>query len=343
MHSVLVVDDDETLREVLREWVDGAGFRAREADSSESALLAMSRETPDITICDANMSGRNGVWLASQIRRLYPQTAIIMATAQRDVETAVASLRNDVVDYLLKPFDRARVAEALCLARDWHCASTSLDNLQHALHDRMRSRRASLAAALAEAQDTHLEAVDSLIAMLQLHERDGRGHAVRVARLTVAMGEELGFDDDALAVLEQGALLHDIGKLDVPQSILLKPAPLDDSEWRVMRTHPQVGFDLLRNQPRFASAAQIVLTHHEAFDGSGYPRGLRGGAIPLGARLIAVADAYDSMTQPHTQRPPMPPAMAIQEIERCRGGQFDPDCAEALGPVLAHTVAEQVA
>jgi putative two-component system response regulator len=164
-----------------------------------------------------------------------------------------------------------------------------------------------------------------------------------VARLTVAMGEELGFDDDELAVLEQGALLHDIGKLDVPQSILLKPAPLDDSEWRVMRTHPQVGFDLLRNQPRFASAAQIVLTHHEAFDGSGYPRGLRGGAIPLGARLIAVADAYDSMTQPHTQRPPMPPAMAIQEIERCRGGQFDPDCAEALGPVLAHTVAEQVA
>ncbi|HTM05205.1 MAG TPA: HD domain-containing phosphohydrolase [Vicinamibacterales bacterium] len=344
MHSVLVVDDDDALRRVVRDWVDAAdGFRGREADSSEDALVAMRREPADIALCEANMGGWNGVWLATQIRRMYPQTAIIMVASQRDVDTAIAGLQNDVVDYLLKPFDRTGLQEALLLARDWHCASAGVDDLQQALHDRMRSRRASLAAALSEAQETQLGAMESLISMLQLHERDGRGHALRVARLAVAIGEELGLTDDEIEVLERGALLHDIGKLDMPRSILAKPAPLDDHEWQVMRRHPQVGYDLLKNQQRFADAAQIVLSHHEAFDGSGYPRQLQGEDIPLGARVLTVADAYDSMTQPHTQRPPMPPALAVQEIERCSGRQFDPDCAQALGPVLAHAVEEHAA
>jgi len=177
-----------------------------------------------------------------------------------------------------------------------------------------------------------------LITMLQFHERDGRGHAVRVARLAIAIGEELGLDDDALDVLEHGALLHDIGKLTMPAAILSKPAPLDDAEWQIMRTHPQAGYDLLKSQPRFAGAAEMVLSHHEAWDGSGYPRQLLGDDIPLGARILAVADAYDSMTQPHTQRPAMSPLLAMQEIERCRGHQFDPRCAESLGPVLVHAV-----
>ena len=343
MHSVLVIDDDESLRTLLRRWVDSSGFRAREADSAEAALFAMEREVADIALCDVRMDGRDGVWLASEIRRQYPRTAIIMATGQNDLDTVVASLRNDVVDYLLKPFDRPRLAEALTLARDWHCASAGIDSLQHRLQDRIRTRRASIAAELSESQSTHLGAVDTLITMLQLHERDSRGHAVRVARLAVAMGEELGLDDDALDVLERGALLHDIGKLDMPSAILTKPAPLDDAEWEVMRTHPQVGYDLLKNQSRFADAAEIVLSHHESWDGSGYPRQLHGDEIPLAARVLSVADAYDSMTQPHTQRPAMSPALAVQEIERCRGSQFDPHCAEALGPVLVHAVEEHVA
>jgi len=343
MYSVLVIDDEESLRTLVRRWVDSAGFRAREADSAEEALFAMEREVADIALCDVKMGGRDGIWLASQIRRLYPHTAIIMATGQTDLDTAVASLHNDVVDYLLKPFDRRRLSEALTLARDWHAASTGIDKLQHQLQDRLRTRRASIASELSESQATEHGAVDTLITMLHLHERDSRGHAVRVARLAVAMGEELGLDDRTLDVLERGALLHDIGKLDMPSSILSKPAPLDDDEWQVMRTHPQVGYDLLKTQSRFADAAEIVLSHHEAWDGSGYPRQLERDEIPLAARVLAVADAYDSMTQPHTQRPAMPPALAVQEIERCRGRQFDPACAEALGPVLVHAVEEHVA
>jgi response regulator RpfG family c-di-GMP phosphodiesterase len=342
LYSVLIVDDHESLRGLVRTWVDSLGFRAREAGSAEEALSAMDREPSPVMVCDIAMPGRDGIWLAARVRDLFPSTAIVMATGGHDVELAVESLRNDVVDYLLKPFDRVRLAEALCLARDWHAAAAGLEDLQHALQDRLRQRRAAVAAALAAVQVTTQGALEGLIAMLQLHERDGRGHATRVARLAAALGDELGLDDDTIEQLEQGALLHDVGKLEMPAAILRKPAPLDEREWRVMRTHPQAGYDLVCGQERFVGAAEIVLSHHEAYDGSGYPRGLEGRDIPFGARILAVADAYDSMTQPHIQRPPMPPRLAIEEIERCSGSQFDPDCVRALGPVLSHAGDEVV-
>ena len=342
--SVLIVDADDTLREQIRTWVEGLGYRARQAATVARAIQSLDDQVSDIAICDVNLPGPlNGVWLASRIRDQYPDTAVIIATAVRDVESAVASLRNQVVDYLLKPFDERRLAEALTLGRDWHNAAVAQEGLHHALQDRLRARRAAVAAALAEAQETPEEALDGLMSILQLHERDARGHATRVARLAVTIGDELGFSDGELQTLEHGGLLHDIGKLDMPASILSKPGPLDEHEWRVMRTHPQVGYDLLRNQPRFADAAEMVLAHHEAYDGSGYPRRLQARQIPRAARVLAVADAYDSMTHPHTQRPPMPPSLALEEVGRCSGKQFDPECAAALGFVLAHALESEAA
>jgi response regulator RpfG family c-di-GMP phosphodiesterase len=220
MHSVLVVDDDDTLRGLIRSWVESAGFATREAGDAEQALQLMETEPADIAVCDVNMPGWSGVWLAEQIRDRFPRTAIIMATAARDVETAVASLRNQVVDYILKPVDRTRLAEARALGRDWHSASASVGEFHLAMEDRLRSRRASVAAQLAEAQDSELDALEGMIAMLQLHERDGRGHAVRVARLALAIADELRLHEAGMERLEKGALLHDIGKLDMPASIL---------------------------------------------------------------------------------------------------------------------------
>ncbi len=340
MHSVLLVDDDPSLLRTVASWIDSLGYAVQASTDVDEALEIMDEAPSDIALCDVGMASRDGVWLAWQLRERHPHTAIIMATALRDSETAVSALRNDVVDYLLKPFDRGRLAEALSLARDWHATAAGDEALHRALQDRLRKRRAELAAALAEAQTTHSAALDGLISMLQLHERDGRGHATRVARLTVALADAIGGVNDEMVNLEHGALLHDIGKLDVPSSILTKSAPLDDSEWDVMRTHPQLGYDLLRRLPVFEPAADLVLSHHEAFDGSGYPRGLKGSEIPLGARILAIADAYDSMTHPHTQRPPLPPALAVSEIERCSGSQFDPRVAEALGDVFAEATEE---
>lgn len=335
MHTVLVVDDDPTLRGALSSWVQELGYDVRQAESAAVALDALATTPADIAFCDIHMPGEDGLWLARQIRDRYPSTAIIMATGAHDFEIAVTSLRSNIVDYLLKPFGRARLIEALRLGMDWHRASKANEELQESLENRLRSRRAEVAATLASAQATVQDALGGLISMLELHEHDGREHAARVSRLAAALGEELGIDGEALLDVERGALLHDIGKIEMPVSILYKPAPLNDSEWMIIRRHPQVGYDLLRKIPILAGAAEIVLASHEAFDGSGYPLGLRGEAIPVGARILAVSDSYDSMTRPHTQRPAMMPLHAIDEIERCSGRQFDPKITAALGDVLA--------
>jgi putative nucleotidyltransferase with HDIG domain len=341
MHSVLVVDDDISLRPILARWVTRFGYSAVEADCAEIALERLDESPIDIALCDVNMPGHNGVWLAAEIRQRFPSTAVIMATSVDDVDVAVSTLQNDVVDYILKPFDSERLGEALALGLEWHRASVGDDDLHHALQDRLRSRRAEVASMLACAQCSPHDAVDSLISMLQLHEKDGRGHATRVARLSVALADELGVGNEEIAELERGAMLHDVGKLDMPAEILSKPAPLTDAEWTVMRTHPQVGYELVKKLPRFARAAELVLAHHEAYDGSGYPHGLKGTEIPLGARILTIADSYDSMTHPHTQRPAMPAEMAVREIERCSGSQFDPYAAAALGRVLEHASQER--
>jgi len=341
VHSVLVVDDDVSLRPMLASWVNRFGFCAFEAASAESALTQLEATPTDIALCDVNMPGHDGVWLAARIRERFPTTAVIMATSVDDADVAVSTLSNDVVDYLLKPFDSTRLREALALGLDWHRASVGGEELHHALQSRIRTRRATVAATLARAQNSVQQAADSLISMLQLHEKDGRGHSTRVTRLALALADELGVSDGEVDGLEYGAMLHDVGKIDMPAEILCKPAPLDEDEWNVMRTHPKVGYDLVRKLPHLGASAEIVLAHHEAFDGGGYPNRLRREEIPLGARILTIADSYDSMTHPHTQRPAMPAAMAVREIERCSGSQFDPDAAIALGRVLVHASEEE--
>src|SRR5262252_8643837 len=175
---------------MLASWVNRFGFCAFEAASAESALTQLEATPTDIALCDVNMPGHDGVWLAARIRERYPTTAVIMATSVDDADVAVATLSNDVVDYLLKPFDSARLAEALALGLDWHRASVGDDTLHQALQDRLRTTRATVAATLARAQTSSRDAMDSLISILQLHEKDGRGHAIRVARLAVALADE---------------------------------------------------------------------------------------------------------------------------------------------------------
>ena len=159
MHSVLVVDDEPLLRDITLVWVRAAGFAAREAASAEQALDELARTGADIALCDINMPGQDGIWLAERIRESYPSTAIVMATSLVDVETAIATLRNDVVDYLLKPFDRTRLSEALSLARDWHLSAAAGQGLQEALRDRLRNRRVSVATAVAERQSSDRAAI----------------------------------------------------------------------------------------------------------------------------------------------------------------------------------------
>ncbi|MCH8813667.1 MAG: HD-GYP domain-containing protein [Chloroflexi bacterium] len=172
----------------------------------------------------------------------------------------------------------------------------------------------------------------SLASALDARDTETGGHSARVAALTMAVAEEMGMvrDSDEWRTLERGALLHDVGKIAVPDHILRKPAALDPDEWDIMRKHPLAGFEILRSVEFLRDAADIVLAHHENFDGSGYPAGLAGESIPLGARIFAVGDAFDAMTQDRPYRKGRPTEEALAEILRCSGSQFDPQAVSAF-------------
>jgi len=188
----------------------------------------------------------------------------------------------------------------------------------------------------------HTGALDALALALDYRDKSTSGHSRRVATLTVRVAKTHGVEGDALQQIEHGALLHDIGKLKIPDSILWKPTTLDVDEWVTMKKHPQYGYEFLRDLYFLSDAAELVLSHHEKFDGSGYPRSLRGEAIPLGARIFAVVDAVDAMMYKRPYNEPVTFKTAAEEIRRCAGTHFDPDVVPLAVEVLGDELPEDL-
>jgi putative nucleotidyltransferase with HDIG domain len=202
----------------------------------------------------------------------------------------------------------------------------------------MEVRPDALNEALRNLSSVQAGTLDALALALDYRDKSTSGHSRRVASLTVSVASHHGVEGDALQQIEHGALLHDIGKLKIPDSILWKPASLDDTEWITMRKHPQYGYEFLRDLEFLNEAAELVLSHHEKFDGTGYPRGLRGDQISLGARIFAVVDAVDAMIYKRPYNEPVSFKEAAEEIRRCAGKHFDPD----LVPMTVEVLAEHV-
>jgi putative nucleotidyltransferase with HDIG domain len=202
----------------------------------------------------------------------------------------------------------------------------------------MSERPDELNDALKGLVSVHPGTLDALALALDYRDKSTSGHSRRVASLTVKVAGHHGVEGEALQQIEHGALLHDIGKLKIPDSILWKPDTLDDIEWVTMRKHPQYGYEFLRDLEYLNDAAELVLSHHEKFDGSGYPRGLKGEDIPLGARIFAVVDAVDAMIYKRPYNAPVTFREAAEEIRRCAGRHFDPDLVPLTVEVLGDEV-----
>jgi response regulator RpfG family c-di-GMP phosphodiesterase len=253
-----------------------------------------------------------------------------MLTAFGDTEAAVECLRRGASDYLLKPPKVTDLVRAIERALAKRRLELARHRYRKSLEKRVREKTSELSQALRNLESTYSSTLWALVAALDAREHETGDHSQRVVRYTLGIAKRLGIPDQELPDIGRGALLHDIGKIGVPDAILLKPDRLTPDEWEEMRRHPQIGWTILKSIEFLDVPAEIVLSHQERWDGGGYPRGLSGGAIPVGARIFAIADCYDAMTTDRPYRAHTSAEAARDEIRRCAGSQFDPSAVEAF-------------
>ena len=338
MNSILVVDDEAAMRHLVTRWAEGAGYTASTAASANEALDILARQSAAIAVCDLRMPGHDGLWLAERIRRDFPDTAVIMATAARDTDPRIAE-HIGAVDYLVKPFGRQRLQFALERGFDWHNAAADrrewLGRLIGETDERRNELRVSVAAQRGSAADT----LEALLALIGDDDAELLAHSRRVAAMALRIGRALGLTGQELEALNEGALLHDFGKLGVSRTILRKPAALSADEKTLVRSHPHVAADMLHSLGGFDGAVAILRAANERFDGHGCDKAVAGDAIRLSGRIVAVADAYDAMTHRQIYRDALPSSEATREILRCSSTQFDPIVASVLLELLGEVAA----
>jgi putative nucleotidyltransferase with HDIG domain len=327
---ILIVDDDAAVRDVIGVLLREEGYACTAVASAEAALDTARAADYPLIISDVKMPGHDGLWLLEQVRDLHPDAAVIMLTAFGDTEAAVECLRRGASDYLLKPPKVTDLIRAIERALAKRRLELARHRYRRSLESRVREKTSELSRALREVETSYSSTLWALVAALDAREHETSDHSQRVVRYTLAIARALGIPDRDLPDIGRGALLHDIGKIGVPDAILLKPGRLTPDEWTEMRKHPQIGWTILRSIPFLEVPAGIVLSHQERFDGGGYPRGLRGDAIPLGARIFAIADTFDAMTTDRPYRSHQSAEAARHEISRCAGTQFDPRCSDAF-------------
>ncbi|MHB1846264.1 MAG: HD domain-containing phosphohydrolase [Deltaproteobacteria bacterium] len=328
--SILLVDDDAGVRDVISVLLTEEGYVVQAVPTAEQALEVAAVGDTHLVISDLKMPGRDGLWLLDQMRKEHPDATVIMLTGFGDTEAAVECLRRGAADYLLKPPKVTELVRAIERALSRRRIELARRRYQRKLERKVQDKTLELSKALSDVEASYHSTLLALVAALDAREHETSDHSQRVVRFTKAIARTLGLGGHELAEIGRGALLHDIGKIGVPDSILLKPGPLTKEEWVEMRRHPDIGFQILKSIPFLTTPAEIVLSHQERFDGGGYPRGLAGEQIPIGSRIFAIADTFDAITSDRPYRKGQSYDAARAEIARCSKTQFDPQCVEAF-------------
>jgi putative nucleotidyltransferase with HDIG domain len=322
---ILVVDDEETIREIVSSMLVSAQFRTAQASSGLEALALLdSGEEYDLVLSDLMMAEMGGLELLERTKERFPATPVVMVTAVHDIQVALQALRNGAYDYLLKPFEREQLLATVRRALENRRLKRENDAYRTNLEALVAARTQQLKTALADLERSYDVLLEALGNALDLKDKETEGHSKRVTAFTIAIARKMGLPQEQINVIARGAFLHDIGKMAIPDNILNKPSKLSPEETEIMKEHPYSGYMIVSKIPFLADAAEIVYSHQEWYDGTGYPRGLKGDEIPLGARIFLIADTLDAMTSARPYRPAQSFEAARKEIERYSGRQFDP-------------------
>ena len=322
---VLIVDDDPAVREMLHEIFRASGYQCELATNGREALDVFGSVHPPLTVTDVRMPVMDGLEFLKQARTVDADAAVLVLTGVGDVKTAVESLTNGAYDFILKPVKPGDLIDAAQRALGHRREVLTRRAQQELLERRVAEATSELEATLRRLEDTYRTTLEALGSAIDTRDVGTHGHSRRVRGYSLVIARSHGVPDAKLSDIEHGVLLHDIGKIGIPDAILLKPGPLTPAEWKIMRRHPEIGRQIVERIPFLRGAVPIVYHHHERWDGTGYPLALRGEEIPLGARIFAVADALDAMTfdRPYSRAISFETARA--EIERCAGTHFDPN------------------
>ncbi len=327
---LLVVDDEHQIADLLHRFLESQGYRVSLAFDGDEGLQALAKARFDLVLTDIQMPGRDGLSLLEAARERDPVTPVIVITSQNSVETAVRAMRMGAADYIMKPFNLD--ALSISVERALEHRDLVLANLRHQeeLELAVEEKTRMLRLALSEVQGTFNATVEAMVGSIEARDCETQHHCRRAREYALLLAQRMGLKGRELRDVGWGSLLHDVGKIGVPDHILLKPGPLTPEEWVEMRKHPIIGYRLLAPIRFLQGAAQVVLHHHERWDGSGYPYGKAGEDIPLGARIFMVADAVESITSRRPYKRALPFATAEEEILRCAGTHFDPRVVEVF-------------
>jgi putative two-component system response regulator len=317
---ILVVDDEEHVRAIIRERLEIAGYGVTEAGNGREALEKTGGEPYAVLLTDIRMPYMDGIALLREMTLRSPGTAGIVMSAHTELDTAVAALKLGACDYITKPFN----FDILLVTIENAIRKKSLERQLHD-HQVNLERRVEEQTSLINAM--YVQSIHALIRALEAKDYYTRGHSQRVTMYSVAIGKGMGLPPARIENLRRASILHDLGKIGVREAVLNKPARLTEAEFGEIVTHPEVATRILQHISFFHPLLPAIRHHHERFDGKGYPAHLAGDGIPIESRIMAIADTFDAMTSTRAYRKALPLDAANAEIRRCAGIQFDPDVA----------------
>jgi putative nucleotidyltransferase with HDIG domain len=326
--KLLVVDDEPEIVTFIREFLLARGYDVLGLSDPREVAAQLDTFQPDLCVFDFRMPHKTGADLLEIVKKKDPKVEVVFLTAQDEACLAVDLMKRGAADYLLKPVEINPLLVAIGRALEHR--RLIIENEEYRLHleQLVMEKTQALNRALTSLNHVHSATLDALSMALDFRDQSTSGHSRRVADLTTGAAMSMGIKDSALIQIEHGALLHDIGKLKIPDSILWKPTRLTEEEWITMRRHAEYGYQFLSNVEFLKGAAEIVYSHHEKYDGTGYPRGLRGDEIPFGARVFMIVDTVDAMIYKRPYNSPVSFNDAAAEVRRCSGTQFDPSVIE---------------
>jgi putative nucleotidyltransferase with HDIG domain len=328
---VLIVDDEEPIREIVSALLTAANYHCQVCSSGGHALRMLEQDGPfELVLYDLKTTDLDGVALARFANKEYPDISVVVVAAVHDISLALDAIRNGAYDYLLKPFEREQLLSTVTRALEHRRLRVENRTYQTNLESLVKARTEQLQTAMQNLERSYDVTLEALGDALDLKEAETEGHSRRVSLFTIAIAQALGLPREHIAVIAGGAFLHDIGKMAIPDAILRKPSGLTPEERAIMQEHPYRGYVMIQKIPFLREATEIVWAHHENFDGAGYPRGLKGEEVPLGARITAIANTLDSITSDLPYRPRQSLKAAREEIRRWSGRQFDPEIVKVF-------------